>query len=83
MCIFGKNNTHSGARAIVRTNIEIDDELMATALRVTGLATKRAAVEEGLRLLIRLKQQEEILGLAGRVQWSGDLGESRRGRNAR
>jgi Arc/MetJ family transcription regulator len=69
--------------AAVRTNIDIDDELMDTALRVTGLATKRAAVEEGLRLLIRLKQQEEILGLAGRVQWSGDLAESRRGRNAR
>lgn len=67
----------------MRTNIDIDDELMDTALRVTGLATKRAAVEEGLRLLIRLKQQEEILGLAGRVQWSGDLAESRRGRNAR
>jgi Arc/MetJ family transcription regulator len=67
----------------VRTNIEIDDELMDTALRVTGLSTKRAAVEEGLKLLIRLKQQEEVLSLAGRVRWSGDLEESRRGRDAR
>ncbi len=67
----------------MRTNIEIDDELMDTALRVTGLPTKRAAVEEGLKLLIRLRQQKEILDLAGRVRWSGDLEESRRGRNAR
>ncbi len=67
----------------MRTNIEIDDELIESALRATGLKTKRAAVEEGLRTLVRLHEQEMILGLAGKVHWSGNLDESREGRNAR
>lgn len=65
----------------MRTNIDIDDDLMARAQRASGLPTKRAAVEEGLRLLVRLKEQEEILRLAGKVTWAGDLDESREGRN--
>jgi Arc/MetJ family transcription regulator len=68
---------------MMRTNIEIDDELIERALGATGLKTKRAAVEEGLRALIRLHEQRDILDLAGKVQWSGDLDESRQGRNAR
>ena len=64
----------------MRTNIEIDDELMNRALRATGLPTKRAAVEAGLRLLVRLEEQKEILGLAGQVRWEGDLAASRDGR---
>jgi Arc/MetJ family transcription regulator len=67
----------------MRTNIEIDDALIERALDATGLKTKRAAVEEGLRALIRLHEQRDILSLAGKVHWSGDLDESRRGRNAR
>ncbi len=65
----------------MRTNIEIDDELIGHAMRATGLKTKRRVVEEGLRLLVRLKEQEDILRLAGKVRWQGNLGESRRGRN--
>jgi Arc/MetJ family transcription regulator len=65
----------------MRTNIEIDDELIKEALRLSGLRTKRAAVEAGLRLLIRLKRQEDILHLAGKVQWDGNLDESRQGRD--
>jgi Arc/MetJ family transcription regulator len=65
----------------MRTNIEIDETLMETALRATGLKTKRAAVEAGLRTLIRLRDQEAILGLAGKVRWTGNLNESRLGRN--
>ncbi|HEX4614898.1 MAG TPA: type II toxin-antitoxin system VapB family antitoxin [Stellaceae bacterium] len=65
----------------MRTNIEIDDELMTEALRLTGLKTKRAVVEAGLRILIRLKRQEDILHLAGKVQWQGNLDESRQGRD--
>jgi Arc/MetJ family transcription regulator len=64
----------------MRTNIEIDDGLMERALRATGLPTKRAAVEAGLRLLVRLEEQREILGLAGQVRWEGDLDASRLGR---
>ena len=45
----------------MRTNIEIDDELMAQALKLTGLPTKRAVVEEGLRLMVRLRKQARAL----------------------
>ena len=64
----------------MRTNIEIDDALIEKALRLTGLKTKRAVVEAGLRTLIRLKEQEEILHIAGKVRWEGNLEESRQGR---
>ena len=57
----------------MRTNIEIDDELMQEALRLTGLKTKREAVEAGLRTLLRLRQQEEIRRYRGKLDWQGDL----------
>ena len=67
----------------MRTNIDIDDELLEKAQKATGLNTKKATVEEGLRLLVQLKEQEDILRLAGKVHWQGDLEESREGRNVR
>jgi Arc/MetJ family transcription regulator len=57
----------------MRTNIVIDDKLMRKTLRATGLKTKREAVEEGLRLLLRLKRQGEIRNLRGKLAWKGDL----------
>ena len=57
----------------MRTNIVIDDRLMEEALRTTGLKTKRAAVELGLRTLVRLKRQAKIHGLRGKLNWQGDL----------
>ncbi|WP_347555419.1 type II toxin-antitoxin system VapB family antitoxin [Robbsia sp. KACC 23696] len=57
----------------MRTNIEIDDRLMGEALSVTGVKTKREAVELGLKTLIRLKQQEQIRQYRGKLQWEGDL----------
>lgn len=65
----------------MRTNIEIDDTLMRKAMGATGLKTKRSVVEEGLRTLIRLKQQEKVRELRGKVHWEGDLDEMRQGRN--
>lgn len=64
----------------MRTNIIIDEELMRRARRLTGLPTKKAVVEAALRALIRLKEQERILSLRGKVRWEGDLDEMRRGR---
>ena len=61
----------------MRTNIVIDDKLMADALWLTGLKTKREAVELGLRTLLRLRQQEEIKLLRGKLQWQGDLNAMR------
>ena len=57
----------------MRTNIVIDDRLMRDALRTTGVKTKREAVELGLRTLVRLKEQAEIRGLRGKLNWRGDL----------
>jgi len=57
----------------MRTNIVIDDKLMRDTLRATGLKTKREAVEEGLRSLLRLKRQAEIRKLRGKLNWQGDL----------
>ena len=62
----------------MRTNIVIDDDLMAEVLEVTGIKTKREAVEEGLKLLLRLSAQQEILKLRGKIHWEGDLDEMRR-----
>jgi Arc/MetJ family transcription regulator len=64
----------------VRTNIVIDDQLMKRAMRVSGAATKRETVENALRLLVRLKQQELIRGSRGELKWEGDLNAMRRDR---
>jgi Arc/MetJ family transcription regulator len=66
----------------MRTNIEIDDHLMRQAMRSSGARTKRAAVEEGLRLLVRTRSQKTIRRLRGKVSWEGDLETSRRGRGS-
>ena len=61
----------------MRTNIDIDDSLMEEALRRSGAPTKRAAVEEGLRLLIQTRRQGGLRRLRGKVRWQGDLNKSR------
>ena len=62
----------------MRTNIVIDDELMKQVLKLTGLKTKREAVEQGLKTLVRLKQQEQIRKYRGKLNWEGDLDDMRR-----
>jgi Arc/MetJ family transcription regulator len=62
----------------MRTNIVIDDELMSDVLKQTGLKTKREAVEQGLKALLRLKKQEGIKKYRGKLHWQGDLDEMRR-----
>lgn len=62
----------------MRTNIEIDDGLMARAMRASGLKTKRATVEEALRLLTQMRAQQELLSLRGKLNWTGDLDAMRR-----
>jgi Arc/MetJ family transcription regulator len=57
----------------MRTNIEIEDELMARAMRSSGAPTKKAAVEEALRLLVKTHAQTSIRQLRGKVRWEGDL----------
>ena len=62
----------------MRTNIVIDDKLMAEALKASGARTKREAVELGLKTLLRLNQESELRKLRGKVQWEGDLDAMRR-----
>ena len=62
----------------MRTNIVIDEDLMQDALRLSGAKTKREAVELGLRTLVRLRQQEELRKLRGKLDWQGDLDTMRR-----
>ncbi len=64
----------------MRTTITIDDELVRQAMRVTSLRTKRAVVEEGLRLLIQVKGQTGIRRLRGKIKWEGNLDEMRAAR---
>jgi Arc/MetJ family transcription regulator len=67
----------------MRTNIEIDDELLSQAMTAAGLSTKRATVEEGLRLLVRVRKQAKALTKLKGLGWEGDLDEMRQGRPPR
>ena len=66
----------------MRTNIEIDDALMAEARRLSGTATKKQTVEQALRLMIRLRRQQQVGAAFGKYRWRGNLARSRRGRMA-
>jgi Arc/MetJ family transcription regulator len=66
----------------MRTNIQIDDDLMRQAMRASGARTKRAVVEAALRLLIQTKGQSGIRRSRGKIKWEGDLETSRLGRIA-
>ena len=57
----------------MRINVEVDDRLMEELLRLTKLKTKREVVGLGLQTLLRLKHQEQIRELRGKLTWDGDL----------
>ena len=57
----------------MRTNIVIDDRLIAEAMRLSGARTKRQAVEDSLRLMVKLKRQEQVREAHGKLKWTGDL----------
>ena len=66
----------------MRTNIVIDDALIRAAQQATGLKTKKAVVEEGLRRIVRLNRQKEALNaLWGAADWEGDIRELRKNRD--
>ena len=64
----------------MRTNIEIDDKLMAQAMAASGLATKKATVEEALRRLVRQHRQRKAIAALAGAGWVGDLDAMRRDR---
>ena len=55
----------------MRTNIDIDDELMKQAMEATGARTKKAVVDAALRQVVQLKKQERIRDLFGTIVWRG------------
>jgi Arc/MetJ family transcription regulator len=61
----------------MRTNVVIDDRLMANALKASGMKTKKGVIEKGLRLLITMKSQEKIKGFRGKFKWTGNLDQMR------
>lgn len=61
----------------MRTNIDIDDTLMNEAMAASGAATKKAAVEKGLELLVQVKKQNGLRKLRSKLEWEGDLAEMR------
>ncbi len=67
----------------MRTNIEIDDALMAAAQAASGLPTKKATVEEALRLLLRWRAQQSVLGAAGEVGFTEEVERERRDNRSR
>ena len=66
----------------MRTNIVLDEGLIDRARKLTGNKTKKQVVQEALRLLIQLKEQEQVRSLRGKLHWEGDLDEMRQGRRS-
>jgi Arc/MetJ family transcription regulator len=64
----------------MRTNIVLDNALVEEARRLTGIKTKKELVDEALRTLIRLRRQQEVRHLRGKLHWEGDLNEMRTAR---
>ena len=62
----------------MRTNIVIDDKLMESALKKTGLKTKKEVVEEALKMLLKVKKQSHLKSLKGKLSWEGDINKMRR-----
>jgi Arc/MetJ family transcription regulator len=64
----------------MRTNIVLDEDLIDRARRLTGIKTKKQVIHEALRLLIQLREQEQVRSLRGKLHWEGDLNEMRQDR---
>ena len=62
----------------MRTNIIIDDDLMAEAMKLSDIKTKKGVVDQALNLLVQVKKQEKIRNLRGKLQWEDNLEEMRR-----
>jgi Arc/MetJ family transcription regulator len=59
----------------MRCNFDIDEALLRKALKASGLSSERAVVEEGLRLLLKVKGQEGIRRLRGKITFEGNVRE--------
>lgn len=66
----------------MRTNIVLDDDLINRARQLTGIKTKKQVIHEALQLMIRLREQESVRSLRGKLHWEGNLDEMRQGRQS-
>ncbi|MCU0501082.1 MAG: type II toxin-antitoxin system VapB family antitoxin [Anaerolineae bacterium] len=64
----------------MRTNVVLDEDLVAQAKVLTGIKTTRGVLDEALRALIRLQEQGQVRDLRGRLKWEGDLATLRESR---
>ena len=62
------------------TTVEIDEQLLKRAMRVSGAKTKSEVVRLALELMVRIAQQEKLRSLRGKLHWEGDLAAMRRDR---
>ena len=65
---------------MARTNVVLDDKLVAECQRLTKIKTRRALIDHALQELLRREHQKKILELKGRVKWEGELKEWRKAR---
>jgi Arc/MetJ family transcription regulator len=77
LCYLGN---HRGGADMARTNIDLDDRLVEEGLRVFKCKTKKELIHLALQELLKTEKRREILKLRGRLQWEGDLEETRRSR---
>ncbi len=61
----------------MRTNVVLDDDLVRSALSLSGFKTKKKAIEEGLKLLIQLNHQKRVKSFRGKLRWAGNLNKVR------
>ena len=61
----------------MRTNVVLDDDLIRTALKLSGYKTKKKAIEEGLKLLVQLNRQKNVRSFRGKLKWEGNLSKMR------
>jgi len=66
-----------------RTNVVLDERLLAQGKKMTGLKTARAVIDCALRDLVRRQDQRQILELYGAVDWRGDLAGMRAARRVK
>lgn len=75
MCMLFSIFTHQFSN--MRTNIELDDNLVKQAIKLSKLKTKREVVQEALKNYVAYMKKKELLRLKGRVIWEGNLKEMR------
>ena len=76
MCKINRN-IHIHGDSAMRTNVVLDDDLVRSALKLSGYKTKKRAIEEGLKLLVQVNRQKKIKNFRGKLKWTGNLNKMR------